>query len=107
MRPPAVIHAAKFDFNDFLKQYKMVSGMGNLSSLVKMLPGEGSAPRAGAEPPPPPPPPPPHLEGSIKGSISAPAALPLRIAPGGVVKGPRRERGGACPDLQTVDQAVG
>ncbi|KAL4430056.1 hypothetical protein ABPG77_004426, partial [Micractinium sp. CCAP 211/92] len=30
---------AKFDFNDFLKQYKMVSGMGNLSSLVKMLPG--------------------------------------------------------------------
>lgn len=31
--------AAKFDFNDFLKQYKMVSGMGNLSSLVKMLPG--------------------------------------------------------------------
>ncbi|PRW50902.1 Signal recognition particle 54 kDa chloroplastic isoform A [Chlorella sorokiniana] len=30
---------AKFDFNDFLKQYKMVTGMGNLSSLVKMLPG--------------------------------------------------------------------
>jgi hypothetical protein len=33
--------AAKFDFNDFLKQYKMVTGMGNLSSLVKMLPGAG------------------------------------------------------------------
>ncbi|KAI7844769.1 hypothetical protein COHA_001651 [Chlorella ohadii] len=30
---------AKFDFNDFLKQYKTVTGMGNLSTLVKMLPG--------------------------------------------------------------------
>ena len=31
--------AAKFDFNDFLKQYKMVTGMGNLSSIIKMMPG--------------------------------------------------------------------
>ncbi len=36
---PAIRTAAKFDFNDFLKQYKMVSGMGNMSQLVKMLPG--------------------------------------------------------------------
>lgn len=36
---PPLPAAAKFDFNDFLKQYKMVTGMGNLSTLVKMLPG--------------------------------------------------------------------
>ena len=30
----------KFDFNDFLKQFKMVSGMGGgMSSVMKMLPG--------------------------------------------------------------------
>lgn len=30
----------KFDFNDFLKQFKMVSGMGGgLTSVMKMLPG--------------------------------------------------------------------
>jgi hypothetical protein len=30
----------KFDFNDFLKNYKMVSGMGGgMSSVMKMLPG--------------------------------------------------------------------
>ena len=31
--------SAKFDFNDFLKQYKMVSGMGSMASIMKMLPG--------------------------------------------------------------------
>ena len=31
--------AAKFDFNDFLKQYKMVTGMGSMGSIMKMLPG--------------------------------------------------------------------
>ena len=39
MHCPLPRAAAKFDFNDFLKQYKMVTGMGNLSTLVKMLPG--------------------------------------------------------------------
>ena len=34
--------SAKFDFNDFLKQYKMVSGMGSMSSIMKMLPGGAS-----------------------------------------------------------------
>ena len=30
----------KFDFNDFLKQYRMVSGMGGgMSSVMKLLPG--------------------------------------------------------------------
>ena len=30
----------KFDFNDFLKQYKMVSGMGGgMTNVIKMLPG--------------------------------------------------------------------
>ena len=30
----------KFDFNDFLRQYKMVSGMGGgMTSMMKMLPG--------------------------------------------------------------------
>ena len=39
--PPALpLHAAaKFDFNDFLRQWKVVSGMGSVSSVVKMLPG--------------------------------------------------------------------
>ncbi|EIE18517.1 signal recognition particle protein [Coccomyxa subellipsoidea C-169] len=31
--------SAKFDFNDFLKQYKMVSGMGSMGQIMKMLPG--------------------------------------------------------------------
>lgn len=31
----------KFDFDDFLKQFKMVSGMGGgMSSVMKMLPGQ-------------------------------------------------------------------
>lgn len=29
----------KFDFNDFLKQYKLVSNMGSMGSLLKMMPG--------------------------------------------------------------------
>ena len=30
----------KFDFNDFLKQFKMVSGMsGGMTNVMKMLPG--------------------------------------------------------------------
>ena len=33
------IMSAKFDFNDFLKQYKMVTGMGSMSQIVKMIPG--------------------------------------------------------------------
>lgn len=32
---------ANFDFNDFLKQTKMVSKMGSLGGLVKMMPGMG------------------------------------------------------------------
>lgn len=32
---------AKFDFNDFLKQSKMVANMGNMGQLMKMLPGMG------------------------------------------------------------------
>lgn len=36
--------AAKFDFNDFLKQYKMVAGMGNMAQIMKMLPGEPPTP---------------------------------------------------------------
>ena len=31
---------AKFDFDDFLKQYKMVAGMGNMGQIMKMLPGK-------------------------------------------------------------------
>jgi signal recognition particle subunit SRP54 len=31
--------AAKFDFNDFLKQYEAVTGMGGMGALMKMLPG--------------------------------------------------------------------
>ena len=34
---------AQFDFNDFLKQAEMVSSMGAMSSIVKMLPGMGQA----------------------------------------------------------------
>lgn len=30
---------AKFDFNDFLKQTKMISNMGNMAGLLKMMPG--------------------------------------------------------------------
>lgn len=29
----------KFDFNDFLKQYKLVSSMGTMQQVMKMLPG--------------------------------------------------------------------
>ena len=36
--------SAKFDFNDFLKQYKMVSGMGSMGSIMKMLPGQHALP---------------------------------------------------------------
>ena len=36
--------SAKFDFNDFLKQFRMVSGMGSMSSIMKMLPGERPLP---------------------------------------------------------------
>lgn len=35
----------KFDFNDFLKQSKMMSGMGGVSNLTKMLPGKFAAAR--------------------------------------------------------------
>jgi signal recognition particle subunit SRP54 len=31
--------SAKFDFNDFLKQYEAVTGMGGMGALMKMLPG--------------------------------------------------------------------
>lgn len=34
---------AKFDFDDFLKQSKMVSKMGSLAGVAKMLPGMGNA----------------------------------------------------------------
>ena len=30
---------AKFDFNDFMKQYKMVTGMGSMGEMMKMIPG--------------------------------------------------------------------
>lgn len=30
---------AKFDFDDFIKQYKMVSDMGNMGSVMKLMPG--------------------------------------------------------------------
>ncbi len=33
----------KFDFNDFLKQIKMIKKMGSLKSLIGMIPGAGSA----------------------------------------------------------------
>jgi len=36
------IMLAKFDFNDFLAQYKMVTGMGSMTQVVKMIPGMGS-----------------------------------------------------------------
>lgn len=35
--------ANKFDFEDFLKQIKMIKKMGSLSSLLSMMPGVGSA----------------------------------------------------------------
>ena len=48
----------KFDFNDFLKQFKMVSGMGGgMSSVMKMLPG---APRIQAV----------HLHAYMRPSVS-------------------------------------
>ena len=31
--------SAKFDFNDFLKQYKSVNKMGSLGNVMKMIPG--------------------------------------------------------------------
>ena len=31
--------SAKFDFNDFLQQSKMMSSMGSMGSIMKMLPG--------------------------------------------------------------------
>ena len=30
---------AKFDFNDFIKQYEMVSKMGSMGNLMKLMPG--------------------------------------------------------------------
>ncbi|CAG9462987.1 unnamed protein product [Pedinophyceae sp. YPF-701] len=33
------IMSNKFDFNDFLAQYKLVAGMGSMSSVMKMMPG--------------------------------------------------------------------
>ena len=30
---------AKFDFNDFMKQYKMVTGLGSLGQVAKLIPG--------------------------------------------------------------------
>lgn len=33
---------AKFDFNDFMQQYKMVTGMGSMSQVVRLIPGMGS-----------------------------------------------------------------
>ena len=32
--------AAKFDFNDFLAQFKMMNNMGSMGAVMKMLPGE-------------------------------------------------------------------
>lgn len=34
--------SAKFDFNDFLQQSKMMSSMGSMGSIMKMLPGQYS-----------------------------------------------------------------
>ena len=33
--------AAKFDFNDFLAQFKMMNNMGSMGAVMKMLPGAG------------------------------------------------------------------
>lgn len=30
---------AKFDLNDFIKQYKMISNMGSMGSIMKLMPG--------------------------------------------------------------------
>jgi signal recognition particle subunit SRP54 len=30
---------AKFDFNDFLQQYRLVNGMGSMTEVMKMIPG--------------------------------------------------------------------
>ena len=35
--------SAKFDFNDFLQQSKMMSSMGSMGSIMKMLPGQQRA----------------------------------------------------------------
>lgn len=32
----------KFDFNDFVKQFKMVSKMGSMAQIMSMIPGENS-----------------------------------------------------------------
>ena len=42
--------SAKFDFNDFLQQSKMMSSMGSMGSIMKMLPGEYSISHLSAEP---------------------------------------------------------
>ncbi len=36
--------AAKFDFNDFLAQFKMMNNMGSMGAVMKMLPGAGLHP---------------------------------------------------------------
>lgn len=33
---------AKFDFNDFIKQYQMMSNMGSMGSIMKLMPGMAS-----------------------------------------------------------------
>ena len=42
--------SAKFDFNDFLKQSKMMSSMGSMGSIMKMLPGQSARPLTRAGP---------------------------------------------------------
>ena len=44
--------SAKFDFEDFLQQYRMVTGMGGLGAMMKMLPGVGSITGESSPPPP-------------------------------------------------------
>jgi signal recognition particle subunit SRP54 len=34
--------SAKFDFDDFLEQYRMVTGMGGMGAMLKMIPGVGA-----------------------------------------------------------------
>jgi signal recognition particle subunit SRP54 len=34
--------SAKFDFSDFLKQYQAINKMGNVSSIMKLMPGMNS-----------------------------------------------------------------
>ena len=33
--------SAKFDFNDFLEQYRLMTGMGGMGAMLKMMPGVG------------------------------------------------------------------